>query len=68
MTWFPPLLKSHNHVVCPKCRQQKPDGEMIFPYDEFWLRPEDQEKWCTDCVSDAAEEQDQRKFEQFHGG
>lgn len=64
--WFPPL-KKRDHVVCPKCRKQKPKLKMQYPYDTFWVPKTEQEKWCEDCISDAAEEQEQRKIENYYG-
>lgn len=66
--WFPQLKKSSDHVVCPKCHKQVLSSEMNFPYDTFWVPAKHQEQWCNDCISDAAEDQEQRKFENFHGG
>lgn len=64
--WFPPL-KKRNCAVCPKCKKQKPYLKMQFPYDTDFVPEKLQVKWCLDCISDAAEDQEQRRIEGFYG-
>ena len=64
--WFPPL-KKRDHVKCPKCLKQVHKLKMTYPYDTYWVPKSAQRKWCEDCISDAAEEQEQRRIASFYG-